>query len=75
MRVPWTESGNATFGFSTLMLQASNAPTFNWTLITFANSYAGNIDVLALFEDFFRGYGFTKQLLSVFELLLDCSSA
>ena len=75
VRIPWTEGGYATFGLSTLVLQTSHSPTFNWTLETFADCNACDVDILSIFEDFFWCYGFTKKLFSVFELLLDCSSA
>ena len=73
--IPWTQSGDAAFGFSAFVLQACYSPAFNWTLETFAHGDAGDVDVLSVLEDFFRSNGFAEKLLGVLELLSDCSAA
>ena len=57
------------------MLQVGYSPTFHWSLEAFSDCDASDIDVLSVFEDFFRSHGFAQELLGVLELLLYCASA
>ena len=72
--LPGTKCGDATFGFSSLVLKYSDAPTFDRTLKAFACSYGSGVYVLSFLEDFFSGYRLTQKCFCVFELFWDCSA-
>jgi hypothetical protein len=59
--VPWSECGDAAFGFSAFVLEFGDVPAFDWSLEAFACGYGCDVDVLAVFEDFFAGYGFAEE--------------
>ncbi len=65
MGVPGSECGDAAFGFSAFVLEFGDVPAFDWSLEAFACGDGGDVDVLAVFEDFFARYGFAEECFGV----------
>ncbi len=73
--VPGSEGSDAAFGFSAFVLEFGDVPAFDWSLEAFADGDGGDVDLLAVFEDFFAGDGFAEEGFCVVYLLLGVSAA